>query len=112
MKITLLIPRQKIDENEALVNVMEDVVNAYGETEQHPVFDEIHFSVSVRDYEALQNALEPKKKVVPFKDFLKATVIPEDRQKLNDALDRGLAMALGGELVDAFGGNVEVRVKK
>ena len=72
---------------------------------------DIRFEVKPSDYEAFQDDMTMTKKSVPSKRLLKATVVAEDRKKLDPYIDEGHALEIAGTLIEEYSGELKVLVK-
>lgn len=81
------------------------VVVQVGETE-------FKFKVGLTEFTAYQNEFMPNNKVAPSENFLTRCVQPDQKEKLAEYCDQGLAVELASAVATEFKPEVEITVKK
>ncbi|MEA4863377.1 MAG: putative phage tail assembly chaperone [Victivallaceae bacterium] len=73
---------------------------------------ELHFTVSLDDYNRFVNETMPADKISPSLRFLRRCVDPKDAAALKTFTDQGLTMDIVSALVEEFRPRLEIMAKK
>lgn len=73
---------------------------------------EFNFAVGIAEFNSFQNEFLPNNKVAPSENFLTRCVKQEQREKLTELCDQGLAIDLAQMVAAEFKPEVKIEVKK
>lgn len=73
---------------------------------------ELRFKVGINEFSSFQNDFMPNNKVAPCENFLCKCVHSDDKERLIQLCDQGLAVDLGQAVAAEFKPDIAISVKK
>lgn len=73
---------------------------------------ELNFAIGIQEYNEFVNEFQPSNKVAPSENLLTRCVHPDQRDKLIEFCDMGLAMDMASALIEGFKPALKLSVKK